>query len=114
MPGKPTLAHRWAPETAATNFTALYNLHCAGCHAVGAKGASPNAKAPEFRNLAARHPSLALREPLSRGIAAPHFAPAMRDQPVDQRLHLRLTGDIVREGEESLQRIAAALHVLRQ
>jgi mono/diheme cytochrome c family protein len=35
MPGKPTLAHRWAPDTAATNFTALYNLHCAGCHAAG-------------------------------------------------------------------------------
>src|SRR6185369_8575691 len=35
MPGKPTLAHRWAPDTAVTNFTELYNLHCAGCHAVG-------------------------------------------------------------------------------
>jgi cytochrome c oxidase cbb3-type subunit 3 len=35
MPGKPTLAHRWEPDTAATNFTALYNLHCAGCHAAG-------------------------------------------------------------------------------
>jgi mono/diheme cytochrome c family protein len=31
-----------------------------------------NKKAPEFRNLHARHPNLALREPLSRGIAAPH------------------------------------------
>jgi tetratricopeptide (TPR) repeat protein len=51
---------------------ALVEKNCAACHAVGAKGASPNAKAPEFRNLAARHPSLALREPLSRGIAAPH------------------------------------------
>jgi tetratricopeptide (TPR) repeat protein len=51
---------------------ALVEKNCAGCHAVGTKGASPNAKAPEFRSLAARHPSLALREPLSRGIAAPH------------------------------------------
>jgi tetratricopeptide (TPR) repeat protein len=51
---------------------ALVEKNCAGCHAVGAQGASPNAKAPEFRNLSARHPSLALREPLSRGIAAPH------------------------------------------
>ena len=35
MPGKPTLEHRWAPDTAETNFTALYTLHCAGCHATG-------------------------------------------------------------------------------
>ena len=32
----------------------------------------PNKKAPEFRTLHARHPNLAMREPLSRGIAAPH------------------------------------------
>jgi tetratricopeptide (TPR) repeat protein len=51
---------------------ALVEQNCAGCHAVGAKGASPNKKAPEFRNLHARHAILALREPLSRGIAAPH------------------------------------------
>jgi tetratricopeptide (TPR) repeat protein len=51
---------------------ALVEQNCSGCHAVGSKGTSPNKKAPEFRNLHERHPSLALREPLSRGIAAPH------------------------------------------
>lgn len=51
---------------------ALVEKNCGGCHAVGSKGTSPNRKAPEFRSLHARHPSLALREPLSRGIAAPH------------------------------------------
>ena len=51
---------------------ALVEQHCSGCHAVGATGASPHKKAPEFRDLHARHPNLALREPLSRGIAAPH------------------------------------------
>jgi tetratricopeptide (TPR) repeat protein len=45
---------------------------CAFCHAVGLKGASPNAKAPAFRTLAERHPELSLREPLSRGVLAPH------------------------------------------
>jgi mono/diheme cytochrome c family protein len=50
----------------------LVEQNCSSCHAVGATGASPNKKAPEFRSLHARHPSLALREPLSRGIAAPH------------------------------------------
>jgi tetratricopeptide (TPR) repeat protein len=51
---------------------ALVEQNCSGCHAVGGKGASPNRKAPEFRNLHEQHPGLALREPLSRGIAAPH------------------------------------------
>ena len=35
MPGKPKLADRWVPDTAVTNFTALYNVHCAACHAIG-------------------------------------------------------------------------------
>jgi tetratricopeptide (TPR) repeat protein len=50
----------------------LVEQNCSSCHAVGAAGSSPNKTAPEFRNLHARHPNLALREPLSRGIAAPH------------------------------------------
>jgi tetratricopeptide (TPR) repeat protein len=50
----------------------LVEQNCAACHAVGATGDSPNKKAPEFRTLHARHPNLALREPLTRGIAAPH------------------------------------------
>ena len=36
MPGKPKLADRWVPDTAVTNFTALYDTHCAACHAAGA------------------------------------------------------------------------------
>ena len=51
---------------------ALVEASCARCHAVGASGASPNPKAPEFRQLNRRHPIQALREPLSRSIAAPH------------------------------------------
>jgi tetratricopeptide (TPR) repeat protein len=51
---------------------ALAERTCSLCHAVGSTGASPNQKAPRFRDLHARHPGLALREPLSRGIAAPH------------------------------------------
>jgi tetratricopeptide (TPR) repeat protein len=50
----------------------IVEQNCSSCHAVSAAGASPNKKAPEFRNLHARHPNLALREPLARGIAAPH------------------------------------------
>ena len=54
------------------NGKALVEQNCSACHAVGAIGASPNVNAPRFRDLHARHQSLALREPLSRGIAAPH------------------------------------------
>jgi tetratricopeptide (TPR) repeat protein len=50
----------------------LVETHCSGCHAVGRDGASPNPKAPRFRALHLRHPIQALREPLTRAIAAPH------------------------------------------
>ena len=46
--------------------------HCSPCHAVGTIGESPNPKAPTFRSLHARHPMQGLREPLTRGMAAPH------------------------------------------
>jgi tetratricopeptide (TPR) repeat protein len=50
----------------------LVQKNCGWCHATARKGESPNVKAPPFRDIQARHPLLALREPLSRGIAAPH------------------------------------------
>jgi tetratricopeptide (TPR) repeat protein len=50
----------------------LVHQHCARCHATGKAGASPYEKAPAFRDIHRRHPLLALREPLTRGIAAPH------------------------------------------
>jgi tetratricopeptide (TPR) repeat protein len=50
----------------------LVDLNCSRCHAVGNAGNSPNPKAPEFHGLHLRHPLRALREPLRRGIAAPH------------------------------------------
>jgi tetratricopeptide (TPR) repeat protein len=46
--------------------------HCSACHAVGTIDQSPNPKAPTFRSLHRRHPVAALREPLTRGIAAQH------------------------------------------
>lgn len=51
---------------------ALVEAHCSRCHATRLEGDSPNARAPAFRSLHGRHPILALREPLTRGIAAPH------------------------------------------
>jgi tetratricopeptide (TPR) repeat protein len=51
---------------------ALVEANCSRCHATGWKDSSPNPRAPEFRRMHQRHPVLALREPLSRAIAAPH------------------------------------------
>ena len=51
---------------------ALAERNCSGCHAIGAQGRSTNSKAPEFRNVSRRYTLLALREPITRGIAAPH------------------------------------------
>ena len=50
----------------------LAERNCAWCHAIGPAGDSPNPRAPRWRDLQTRHPILALREPLSRGIARPH------------------------------------------
>lgn len=51
---------------------ALAQKNCAWCHAVDKTGESPNPRAPRWRELAGHHPVMALREPLSRGIARPH------------------------------------------
>jgi tetratricopeptide (TPR) repeat protein len=51
---------------------ALAEKNCAWCHAVGKTGNSPNPRAPAWRDLHKRHPILALRDPLTRGIGRPH------------------------------------------
>jgi tetratricopeptide (TPR) repeat protein len=50
----------------------LAQKNCAWCHAIGKTGDSHNPRAPRWRDIAGNHPILALREPLSRGIARPH------------------------------------------
>jgi tetratricopeptide (TPR) repeat protein len=50
----------------------LVEISCAPCHAVGLRGASPNAKAPAFHDLQKRYHMLSLRTPITRGLAAPH------------------------------------------
>ncbi len=50
----------------------LAETHCARCHAIDKQLRSPNPRAPTFRGLHAQHPAMALREPLTRGIFAPH------------------------------------------
>ena len=50
----------------------LAEKNCSRCHAVEARGASPNKEAPAFRNLNQRHPLYWLRQPSTRGIQATH------------------------------------------
>jgi mono/diheme cytochrome c family protein len=50
----------------------LAERNCSGCRAIGAEGRSTNGNAPKFRDLSRLYTLLALREPITRGIAAPH------------------------------------------
>ncbi len=50
----------------------LAERNCSGCHAIGQEGKSPNPRAPEFRSLRRLHTLIALRQPITRGMAAPH------------------------------------------
>jgi cytochrome c len=45
---------------------------CSGCHAVGATGDSPLAKAPTFRDIVQRYPPEDLEESLAEGIVTGH------------------------------------------
>jgi len=51
---------------------ALAEKSCGNCHAVDAKGNSPDKNAPAFLNLSRRHPLLALRRPITQAIHAAH------------------------------------------
>jgi len=57
----------------------LVETNCGQCHALGARGKSPNPDAPAFHDLRKRYQMLSLRAPITRGIAMPHDTmPAFR------------------------------------
>jgi mono/diheme cytochrome c family protein len=85
MPGKPKLAHRWAPDTAVTNFAELYNLHCAGCHAAGGGRLAAARPMDDPVYLAVADPA-AFRRAIAYGVpgtAMPAFA-QNRDGPLTE------------------------------
>lgn len=45
---------------------------CAGCHAIGPTGASPQAEAPAFREIGRRYPVESLEEALAEGVVVGH------------------------------------------
>ncbi len=50
----------------------LVQSNCSRCHAIEAKGESPNPKAPHFRELDQRYPIDSLAEALAEGIRTGH------------------------------------------
>jgi cytochrome c len=61
----------WA-ETAIEQGAALVAANCGRCHATGATGTSPNAKAPPFREVVKRYDPRSLEEALAEGIVTGH------------------------------------------
>lgn len=79
---------------------AVVRRHCAGCHAVGLVGDSPEPAAPRFRELYQRYQPEALGEALAGGILTGHpLMPAFRFEPEDvQSIILYLKSLQVKQG----------------
>lgn len=60
---------------------AIAEAQCAGCHAVGEYGDSPNAAAPTFRTLLSRYRADVLEEELINGIRVAHPMPNFQFNP---------------------------------
>jgi len=50
----------------------LARINCGPCHAIGATGDGPNAKAPPFRDISKKYPVKDLEEALAEGIMVGH------------------------------------------
>jgi mono/diheme cytochrome c family protein len=59
----------------------IAEAQCAGCHAVGAYGDSPNPAAPEFRTILSRYRADVLEEELIAGIRVTHPMPEFQFNP---------------------------------
>lgn len=66
-----------ARDDSAVRGEAFAREHCARCHALGPRGASPMHEAPPFRTLAGRFPVDDLADVLTEGVDRRH--PAMPD-----------------------------------
>jgi mono/diheme cytochrome c family protein len=74
------LSHGFAiakEKTDIRNGSEIATRYCAQCHAIGARGASPNPDAPPFRILHESYPVNDLSEALAEGIFVGH--PEMPD-----------------------------------
>jgi mono/diheme cytochrome c family protein len=60
---------------------AIAEAQCAGCHAVGEYGESPNPAAPAFRTVLSRYRADVLEEELINGIQVSHPMPQFQFNP---------------------------------
>jgi cytochrome c len=73
-----------APDSQVAEGEYLARLHCASCHAIGARDQSKHPEAPPFRILSRSYPVSALEEPLAEGIMVGHpEMPEFRFRPED-------------------------------
>jgi cytochrome c len=59
----------------------IAEAQCAGCHAVGEYGESPNPAAPTFRTILTRYRAEVLKEELIQGIQVSHPMPDFQFNP---------------------------------
>jgi mono/diheme cytochrome c family protein len=59
----------------------IAEAQCAGCHAVGQYGESPNPQAPVFRSVLSRYRADVLEEELIQGIQVTHPMPEFQFNP---------------------------------
>lgn len=68
-------------QALAEDGRAIAEAQCAGCHAVGEYGESPNAAAPPLRTVLAQHSGDVLAEELIQGIQVAHPMPDLQLNP---------------------------------
>ena len=68
-------------ESLANDGREIAEAQCAGCHAVGSYGESPNAAAPPFRTILSNYRPGVLEEELIAGIRVAHPMPEFRFNP---------------------------------
>ncbi len=68
-------------EDLASDGRDIAEAQCAGCHAVGVYGESPNPVAPPFRILLSRYRAEVLQEELIAGIKVAHPMPEFQFNP---------------------------------
>lgn len=88
------LASPAAAQTMAARGGALVKQHCAGCHATGATGESPNAKAPPLRVIARKYRPEDLEEAFAEGVMVSHQGQEMPPFTFDPQQIAALTAHL--------------------
>lgn len=77
----PSQEEATARQNLAADGRDIAEAQCAGCHAVGAYGDSPNGAAPPFRTVLSRYRAEVLRDELIAGIQVTHPMPNFQFNP---------------------------------